>query len=374
VQRKSTILRLRDFPLRRVGRLAFHAALQVQKLFRHVGSQPDSRIRWDEFKNKLEAFLSFEYVDLRFELPPKPELPLHEILAKVEMLASPFSVFATEGVGHYLTRLSLTHNSFSDRLPSFDTRAGIPPRAQVPLHAGLGLALAEASLAMMDEPASDRTRLLDQFTQLCLQNSQPQYGGVVIESLGLVARTLHPHLIEGIDQCWSRSEEALAYFWHGVGRGIYFAPCNASPYSSAPWRALEMCLREPPHALGRQNAMAGLAWALTITNLGQPEIMGAFLKHHATQLTESDACEAFIDGICSAATIWREVCPEDPRLEAFLRYKPVGAEHIAPELWKRYVKGPLEQVFAFELPLEPARSAEELFRYRTVADSPFLKT
>ena len=72
--------------------------------------------------------------------------------------------------------------------------------------------------------------------------------------------------------------DIVGYFWHGVGRGLYFLPINALPCSSSTWRAVEMAHEEAPHTLGRLNALGGLAWAVTLVNIRHPAILEAFLN------------------------------------------------------------------------------------------------
>jgi len=315
-------------------------------------------MRWDEFRNKAESFLPFEYADLILGFPDEPASSLAELIAKADMLENFARVFAIEGIAYRLAKSDLQRNSPSGRLPSFQICADLSPGILVLLHAGLGLALAEWVFGSLDERESNCSNLLDQFSELCQQNALPSYQGVAFEALGIIAQALHPSLIEKIDQCLSGNEETLAYFWHGVGRGIYFAPENTSPFRSAPWRAVEEYLRHTPHELARQNAMAGLAWALIASNLSQPEIVATFLKHHATEVR---ANIGFVSGVASATIFWREVCPGEARLETLLQYDPASIG-LAQDVWKQYVRGPWEDGLGDKSLLMQGASPEELFR------------
>jgi len=295
--------------------------------------------------------------------PDEPSPSLDQLITNVATLGNPFRVFATEGIAYRLAESDLARNSSSQRLSSFQFCEDLSPGLLVLLHAGLGLALAESVLSSMDERESECDGLLENFNELCRQNARPGYAGVAFEALGLVAQTLYPNLVRNIDRCLSASEEALAYFWHGVGRGIYFAPLNVSPFRSAPWKAVEMCLSQPPHEPATQNAMSGFAWAFIAINLGQPEIMANFLKHHAEQLSANGG---FVDGVRSAAIFWREVCPGEARLEAFPKYDPAGID-LAPEIWGRYIRRPFQDGFRNKSLLEQVARPEELFRFMVEA-------
>ena len=358
VKRKPIILRLRNLPWRRVSRRTFSAMLQCQKLFRHIGAQPVTRMRWDEFRNKMESFLAFEYADLNLGFPEEPIPSLQKLIARAETLKNPARVFATEGIAYRLAKSDLERNSTSGCLASFQDCADFGPGILVLLHAGLGLALAESVLSSMDERESACSQLVEQFSKLCQQTALPSYEGVAFEALGFIAQALYPSLIEKIDQCLSANEDLLAYFWHGVGRGIYFSPENAFPFHSAPWRAVEMYLRQTPHELARQNAMAGLAWALIATNLSQPEIVASFLKHQAMEVR---ANIGFVSGVASAAIFWREVCPGEARLETLVQYDPTRIG-LARDVWDQYVPGPWEDALGDRSLLKQGASPEELFR------------
>ena len=354
---------MRDLPSRRLSRLVLRAALQCQKLFRHIGPQPVTRMRWDEFRNKMESFIAFEYADLILRFSDEPVLSLQKLIAKAETLGNPARVFAIEGVAYRLAKSDLEGNLTSGGVPSLQDCADLGPGILVLLHAGLGLAVAESVLSSMDKRESGCSELLEHVTELCRQNAQPGYEGVAFEALGFIARTLYPDWIGDIDRYLSANEEALAHFWHGVGRGTYFAPENASPFRSAPWRAVEICLRRTPHEEARQNAMAGLAWAFIATNLGQPEIVANFLRHHAAEVS---ANSGFVAGVGSAAIFWGEVCPGDARLAALLQYDPAEIG-LAPDIWNRYVQGPFEDALRNGSLLQQVASPEELFRVRVEA-------
>src|SRR5262249_34230974 len=134
--------------------LALRAALQSQKLFRHIGPQPDSRARWDEFRNKLQTFLAFEYMDLHLGVAVSRELPLHQLISKAEMPGPQHAAFAIEGSGYYLMKSRIAGASGAEPLASSGLLAHFPPRVLVMLHAGFGLALAEWYLGAADEDAS----------------------------------------------------------------------------------------------------------------------------------------------------------------------------------------------------------------------------
>jgi hypothetical protein len=147
------------------------------------------------------------------------------------------------------------------------------------------------------------------------------------------------------------------YFWHGVGRGLYFAPTHALPNSGSHRRAFEKAWREPPDEAGRRNATAGLAWALTLVNLRHPEILAGALRRSG----DIGSAEAFANGVASAAVVWHEIVGRDEHLEAFLAYR-------SPDLgglWSDLVAGPCEEALQdSQLRLRQGFGLADLFRFQ----------
>jgi len=223
-----------------------------------------TRGSWVELLNKLDAFTCFSYAD-QFDLTT----------------LDPYRrLWVTEGHG-YMRAESALHGRILDS-------------DLIPLHTGMGLAFA---CRAMKTNATTREKI-GIFLELCDRHALDGYGGACYEALGLVVRNLYP---ESVAPCLENlTEELRQYFWHGVGRGIYFIPTNLSPLTSAPWRPARMAKREPPDETGRLNAIAGLVWAVTLVNIRNPEILDLFRRHHGSELPVS-ACQ---DGICSAMQVW----------------------------------------------------------------------
>jgi hypothetical protein len=122
-----------------------------------------------------------------------------------------------------------------------------------------------------------------------------------------------------------------------------------------------MCREEPRHERGRQNAVAGFSWAVTLVNLRRPAVVESFLAHHAAP---ADPAHPVAQGVASALELWHEASGGSRELRAF-----VG--HVAaPErraVWERVVRAPLNDALRSLERLGPeGRGARlrELFRYR----------
>lgn len=245
------------------------------------------RVRWLELRNKIAAYRLFN----RFATSRRGlgvdvigELHAHSRL------------FATEGYAYRYARP--------------DTRVRDMPLQLGPiaLHAGTGIRLAEQALAAMAAGKCEESTLAA-FYVTCRSNSLAGFSGVTEEALGLVARMLYPEWIDTIDKhLRTMDSDTRARFWHGAGRGIYFAPSNAPPSRACPWKGVARCLAEPGDQAGKRNALSGFSFALTLVNLRRPEVLESFCQHHARQIE----C---MDGAKAAMAVWMISGNEDRRAQ-----------------------------------------------------------
>jgi hypothetical protein len=288
------------------------------------------RIRWYEIGNKIAAYRLFAgrnhagspmNVDGICALDPYPRM------------------FAAEGYGYRMAR----QGEMAKALPP-----GLNP---ISVHAGAGLWLAEQTLKKLKVAGSD-VGALDEFSDVCRQKASDGFGGIMEEALGLVARTLYPHLMDPLDERLREMDTGLwERFWHGMGRGIYFAPSNFSPSRAVPWSGVGMCLQEAPDDTAKRNALSGFCFAVTLVNLRQPEILEAFFQHHAA---ESTGCT---HGVQSAMSVWNLSggCGEiNERLAAYVP-SAAGTHTLCELLQQRSVS------------LEDGRRPERLFALRQPA-------
>lgn len=347
------VTNLNCFTPRHMMRTAFDLILQSAEALKRILPESGDQLLWQEFQNKLQAFHLFEHVDLVLGISPNMSLRLDEMISKASALGPFFAPWATEGLGHYYTRLR-TAGHVSGRILDHETTQRLLPESMVPVHAGMGLALAEMMLAQRQNNAIT----VETFLRLCRENASPQFLGTTIEALGLVVRNLYPELMESLSQhFWHTDQELFEYFWHGVGRGIYFAPGNFLPYWSASWQGYEMCLREPPNDAGRRNAVAGFSWAATLVNLRHPDIIASFLVRHGESLA---ADEAFANGVFSALVVWLGCAPNDTSVASLLQYQP-GLESVR-SFWETQVRRTGQAALQFRPDSVDGPGA--LFRYR----------
>jgi hypothetical protein len=348
-----------------VARLAAGALRQSVDVAQLLASPQDLRLAWQEFSDKLRVFFWVREVTSLLGLPKEGAyVPLTELVARAYAL-DPFpALWAVEGAGYYYAGRFWGRGQGPRDLLTDAHAAAVPNRSLMMLHAGIGMSFAKRLLNGMtpQAPAKQVGEVVRRFIALCRQNSRPGYAGAALESLGLVARVFRsPALVPVIDrELASLDQEAQAHFWHGVGRAIYFSPTYFLPVGRSPWRAVEMAHGEAPHELGRLNAVAGLAWAVTLVNMLQPQVMEAVVRRHAEEFVRDGA---FGNGVGSSLVVRSETTPGQEFVAAFCAHQPSDPGVAAG--WHVLVRRPCADALGRVYPvLKDEGRLGEVFRYR----------
>lgn len=360
------VFTLEAFTPRTLTKMTLDVMGRSADLFGTLTANPNDRAAWLEFKNKMEAFDLFEHVDSALGFRSKSAASLPELIEKASARGPFFSVWVTEGLGHYYAETVCDQTETPRSLLSDQNSGRLPSTSLAPLHAGMGLSFANRALKRVRAQSSEQEirAALEEFIALCRDNSSPGYLGAACEPLGFVARNLYPQMIQPIDRQLSVCEgDLLGYFWHGVGRAIYFAPTNFLPSKNSTRRGLELCLQEPPHLVGRLNALAGFVWALTLVNIRQPEILESLLRLHCEQFSESDA---FSNGISSAIVIWRDSTRDDSYIVRLSEHQPSDPSLI--EAWNELIAGAASDAVQIYPSLKRHDSVGEAFRYQSLSE------
>ncbi len=315
-----------------------------------------------ELTNKIQAFRAFQFVDRR--LGVRGELPLPALVEKAAGLGPYRGLWATEGLG-----FAHAERGWRDRraTESLARQPEVPASALIPLHTGMGLSLAVRALGGIDTRGEDQALLaaVERFLTLCEASSAAGCQPMAFEALGLVVRTLYPHLLRRVDRLLATIDPRLVdYYWHSVGRGLYFAPTHVLPGFGGWQRALEKARREPPHATGRRNALAGFAWALTLVNFRHPEVLAGLLRDHGDEIFDRSA---FANGVSSAFLIWYSANGREALLERFLAYRP---QRSVAARWRRLVREPTEDALDSYIARGRDRAPAGLFRCQAAGADP----
>jgi hypothetical protein len=318
-------------------RLAARVACQSPALLRLAVPGAASRAAWSEFRNKADAFRLFATAGavLGAGAGNAPDLPA--AVRRTAGLEPYAGLWTTEGLGFFYASAALGRAGRPSRLLS-DGR--LPARSLVPLHTGVGLALALAALPGITDPAAPE-RVgpgLAGYVGLCRNNARPGFAGAVLEALGLVAQLVRPGWVDRLDrELTARHPDLVGLFWHGVGRGLYFAPARVLPCGNVVWPGARTAATRPPHPRARDNAVAGFAWAVTLVNARDPDALGALLRRHGGAIARTDA---FAHGTAAAAAVWRTWAPHAGGLGDLGRAGPGAAADRPDELFQYQRGGP----------------------------------
>jgi hypothetical protein len=327
----------------------------------------EAALAWRELGNKLEVYRLVKQVRQKIGVPPLGgAFDLNELARRAYGLGEYAALWAVEGLGH-----SWVEHEWQGPEPPralLDSAAGrsLPQESLTMLHAGIGLGFAQRLLSLLgpDPDATEVRRTVERVTRLCRESSRAGYEGAALESLGLVTRSFHAPLVPKVDVALAEVDPgARDYFWHGVGRALYFLPINFMPCGRVSWRPFEMGDREATDGAAHLNVRAGLGWAFALVNMRQPEIVCRLLAERGEALA---ADPGFANGVASTAMMRRDTTPGGVLLDAFLSHKPEGE---AAPWWSTLVRHPAEVALERVYPgLVRSCRLGEIFRYRTLAE------
>jgi hypothetical protein len=327
----------------------------IAQLLSGLPAGPESDLEYQEFRNK------WQIINL-VENATGDQEPLTTMVRSAYGLDPFFTLWAIEGIGQQYAAAATAQGGQVRGLFVGSTLNGIPGSAFPMLHAGMGLSFASAALDSLPGKPTDSEvwNTLEQFVALCQANSRRGYLGAALESLGLVARLSYEGLVPVLDARLRAMDRRIAgYFWHGVGRAIYFLPVNSLPSCGIGQREFQMARFEAPHELGYLNCIAGLTWAVVLVNMRQPPILEAAFGG-AQELFP--AAGAFANGIFSAASLRQDTTPGDPDLTALCVYRPKSGGSRFLALWDENVKRPCRLALR-----SPISCYEDLFQYQPAA-------
>jgi hypothetical protein len=324
----------------------------------------DSAAVLQEFSNKLYIIQLVTQVHSMLGLDHDSHEPVTALVERAANMETFPRLWAVEGIGNYFGDTALAGTAEPHALLTSESTKSLPPWSLTMLHAGIGMSFAKAVLKPLDanSPADVVRAGIARFVALCRNSSRPGYTGAALESLGLATRTLYPNLIPAIDREIPAVEPELSgYFWHGVGRAMYFEPMNMLPSVNAPWRAVKRLEQEVPDQHAYKNALAGISWAITVVNMRNPEVMEAFLRHHG-ELADRD--DAFRNGLTSSLLMRYDTTRDGTNISPFIHYEPKEPEALAA--WKRLVAEPCEHALRNTYgQLKQTNALEQLFHYRS---------
>src|SRR6185436_11551452 len=227
---------------------------------------------WQELRDKAEVFCLVLDVANLIGVPSAPPFPLRELLDRSYALGPFRALWAVEGLGHDYGDSFWEQGEVPSRILNDERTRDLPETSLLMLHAGIGLSFAQHCLEGASAREEDLLPRVSETLHLCRDSSRPGYLGAAYESLGLVARTFHAGLVAPIDRILRQiAPEVLGFYWHGVGRAIFFAAINFLPGSDG--FVFAMARQEATDEEARRSAVAGAAWAYTLVAQRDPRIL-----------------------------------------------------------------------------------------------------
>ncbi len=305
--------------------------------------------------------------NLESYMDPEGKVPLQTIVEKCYAKGSFPALWAVEGAGKDLAEWHMARNQNPKGIL---TDAVIDPKysgAWLMLHAGMGMGFAKYMMDTVQPKTEAQVReVVTRTVDLCRANSKPGYFGAAMESLGLVSRFMgspafckqvHAVLVDYAPDCYG-------FFWRGVGRSLYFHPMNFLPGFLHPTRAIGICAAEAPNEFLKQTMLAGTAWALTVVNMTDPEVMEWTLENHDDYFSGS---QGFFNGVISSVVMRYDTTSDDPLIPAFMAHKPNEKNRTLAGLWNSKIKGSLETSLNYIYPvLKKHDKLDEVFHYQSL--------
>ncbi len=324
-----------------------------------------------EIKNKITVFSLVRNVKSQLQLPATPPFPpLLEAVDKAYALAPYPSLWVVEGLGHWYGDTFYIRGEVPQGILRHEHLQALPAKSLTMLHAGIGMAIAQHWMKTINHlsPVADICHALQQVMALCRDNSRLGYEGAALESLGLITRngqfyneTRPDEMVRIVSRELERIDpEGFDYFWRGVGRAHYFLPIHFIPGYGSNWHAVGMLRQAVPNQRAWLNAIAGLAWGITMVNIRHPEILAGFLAAHGKQLAADDG---FANGVASSIIMRYDTTPHEPFIPSFYQYPAPGSEQI----WQAFVRQPCEVALGQYYPvLTQHQRLGEVFRYQSL--------
>ncbi|MEA2604560.1 MAG: hypothetical protein QOF89_5552 [Acidobacteriota bacterium] len=318
----------------------------------------------EELRAKGEVFCLVLGVAQLLGAPSEPPFPLGEMLVRAYEQGPFRALWGVEGLGHDYGDSFWEQGIVPHGILREERTGGLPARALTMLNAGIGLSFSQHLLesSRSRTPPDELARIVEEIVRLCRNNARPGYLGAAWESLGLVTRTFYPGLVPNVDQVLrTLAPEVLGYYWHGIGRAIYFVPINFLPGSDG--FILDMAACEAPDEPARRNAMAGAAWAFGLVTQRNPEILASLvIEPYGEALTRN---EGFANGIAASMMTRYDTTPDAPFIEAFVQYRPSPGNPRLAEMWDRLVRIPAEAALQVYYPvIKEHNRLGDIFEYR----------
>jgi hypothetical protein len=357
------------------SRVTSAIAQQSAEIFRSLNPAQDGTLTFLELQNKLQVFSLVRNIPSTLQLVSEPPYPaLLEVVQRASAMEPYPALWAVEGIGHWYGDTFFARDEEPRGLLTVASLRDLPAGSLTMLHAGIGMSFAQHWMKTVDHrsPRADIRHALAQVIALCRENSRPGYEGAALESLGLIAgngqfyREVRPdEMVQLVSRELAHIDpEVFEYFWHGVGRACYFLPIHFLPGYGSIWHAVGMIRQAVPNDRAWLNAIAGLAWGVTMVNIRHPQIVANLLRYYGAQLSVDDG---FANGVASSIMVRYDTTPDAPFITPYYLYQPEPADTQLVQLWQSQVEQPCAVALQEYYPvLKQHHRLGEIFRYQSL--------
>lgn len=349
---------------------------QSTEIFRSLNPLQNGTLTLQELQNKVQVFVLVRNIPGTLQLPAEPPYPtLREVVQRAYAMEAYPTLWAVEGIGHWYGDTFFVRHEVPRGILTAANVRDLPAESLTMLHAGIGMSFAQYWMKTVNHrsPLADIRYVLTQVIALCHDNSQPGYVGAALESLGLITRngqfyseTRPDEMVQIVSRELAHLDpEVFEYFWRGVGRAHYFLPIHFVPGYGSSWHAVKMIRNAVPNEQAWRNAIAGLAWGITMVNIRHPQVVASFLQHHGAQLAVDDS---FANGVASSLMMRYDTTPDAPFIAPFYHYQPDATDPQLVQLWQYHVQQPSTVALQEYYPvLKRHQRLGEIFRYQALA-------
>jgi hypothetical protein len=342
-----------------LAQISSRALSESLQAARFLTPGPIGYLAWLEMRNKLEVFLTVQNLSSILGLSTDKPQPLPAMVDKAYRLDPFVALWAVEGLGHFYADASWNISGTPKGLLA-SGQAPLPDKSLLMLHAGMGLSFSYRILGdlVTTSSSSQFTEAVDRFVMLCRENSHAGFMGAAIESMGLVTRDFYPDMVRSISQALQEAApELVGFFWHGVGRALYFSRAYFFPIVRVPWAAIES---EGQTELERLNLMAGLAWAMTLTNMRHPQVLENALQSYVWKSKFEDG---FVNGVSSCIVVRTATTPDASFVNEFCGYQSAAEGPERSSNWNNLIAVPCEQALDVYPELRNKHMLDQVFRF-----------
>jgi hypothetical protein len=348
---------------------------QSAEIFRSLNPIQDGTLTLQELQNKLQVFVLVRNIPNTLQLPSAPPYPtLLEVIQRAYAMEPYPTLWAVEGIGHWYGDTFFTSHEVPQSILTEAHIRDLPPESLTMLHAGIGMSFAQSCMKTITHlsPITDIRHALAQVIALCRDNSRPGYEGAALESLGLITQngqfyseTRPDQMVQIVSRELANIDpEVFEYFWHGVGRAHYFLPIHFIPGYGSIWHAVGMIRQAVTNEQAWLNALAGLAWGVTMVNIRHPQIVANFVRYHGALLA---ADNGFANGVASSILMRYDTTPDALFIAPYYRYRPELVDPQLTQLWQSQVQQPCEFALHEYYPvLKQHQRLGEIFRYQSL--------